>query len=141
VVQAVQLEDLPGLLREVEGFRGGELHLGGQFVAADAGLQPVVARAGGGVLAVELPEQVEAGGVAGPRREPGPLVGEQVGDRGLGPGVDDRPLVLGGEEGAVPVLGPVGRQPAVVRQDDERRQVIADVAQAVADLTLKYLSC
>ena len=42
------------LLGDVERLRRGELHLRGQFVAADARVEPLVAGPRGGVLAVEL---------------------------------------------------------------------------------------
>ena len=61
VVEAVELEHLRRLLREVERLRGGELHLGGQLVALDAGLEPVVAGRVSACSRLSSSEQVDAG--------------------------------------------------------------------------------
>ena len=58
---------------------------------------------------------------------------EEVGDRVVGAGADHRALVLGREEPGAPVLRAVGREAARVGQHDERRQVVVQLPQAVAD--------
>ena len=65
--------------------------------------------------------------------EAGAFVREEVGDGGVCAWVDDGALVLGGEEGGVPVFGAVGGEPAVVWEDDEGREVLVHGAEAVAD--------
>src|SRR5262249_45816828 len=133
VVEAVELEDVRRLLGDVERLGGGELHAGGQLVGADAGVESVVAGPVGGVLAVQSGGPSVAVGVAGAADEVAVLGGEQVGDRVVGAGAQDGPLVPGRQEGGVPVLGAVGGVAAVVGQDDEGRQVLVEAAQRVAD--------
>ena len=133
VIEAVEPEHFRGLAGEVQRLGRGELHPGGQLVALDPAVEPVVAGARGGVLAVQAVQQSDPRGVARAGGERDALVGEEVGDGRLGAGVDDGPLVLRGKERRVPVLGAVGGEAAMVGQHDERGQVVGQAAQPVAD--------
>ena len=119
------------LLGNVERFRRGELHLRGEFVAADAGIEPLVARARRGVLAIECargrrrPRASLAGVMKSPR-----LSGKRSAIGVLRAGINDRALMLRRQKRRVPVLRAVRRQPAMIRQHDERRQIVVHRARA-----------
>ena len=67
MIEPVHPQDVPRLPRKIEGFRRGQLHACGQFIAADAGFEPVVAGPLGGVGAIELAQHLDRGSVR--RRE------------------------------------------------------------------------
>jgi hypothetical protein len=132
-VEAVEFLHVRGLGLEVERLGSGELHAGGEFVAADAGVEPLVALARGGVLAVEIGEETVGGGLAARGDKIAGGVGEEIGDGGVGAGQDDCAAVLRREEGRVPVFHAVGREAAVVGEHDEGGQVFVERAESVAD--------
>ncbi len=121
------------LLRQVEGLGSGQLHARGQFVAVNAGFQPLVAGARGRMALVDSIGQGNAGGVAGAGDVVALPGGEQVGDRSLGARINHGALMLGGQKGAVPILGAVRAEAAMIGQNHERRQVFVQAAQSVAD--------
>ena len=63
MVEPVQPQDLGRLAGDIERLGGGELHPGGQLVALDPAVQPVVAGSGGGVVAVQAIQQRDARGI------------------------------------------------------------------------------
>ena len=73
-VEAVEFKDVGRFAFEGERLGRGELHFGSEFIAFDASFETLVAGAGAVVAAVE------------------------VGDGGIGAGVDDAAAVLGGEK-------------------------------------------
>ena len=133
VVGAVELVGRGRLALQVECLRGVLLHPRRQLVALDPRFQPGVAGPDGRVGAVQPAEQLlrVAVGVGGDEARLGR--GGEVGDGRAADGVEDRALVGDGQEpgGEVPLL--VVRQAAGVRQDDERRQVVREPAEAVGE--------
>src|SRR4051794_24319757 len=63
------------------------------------------------------------------------LMREEVGNGGLGAGIDDVSAVLRGEKGGVPVFHAVAAEAAVVGQDNEGGEVLIQRAEAVAHPT------
>ena len=85
-----------GLRLQVECLGRGELHPCRELVAADTGVEPLVAFARGGVLPVEVGHQPVSRRLAVGRDKLPGRVGEQIGDRSLGPRKNDRAAVLRG---------------------------------------------
>ncbi len=108
-----------GFFADVERFWCGELHLGGELVALDAGIEAGVFFAMLLVLAVEFFQESEAFVIGLGADVAACFVREEIADGGLCAGVDDGACVLGGKEGAVPVFGSVGGESSMVWQDDE----------------------
>jgi hypothetical protein len=92
MVESVEPEHFRRLAHDVERLRGGKLYPGGQFVALDPAVQPVVTGSGGGVVAVQAIQQCDARGIARAGWKLDARVGEEVRDRGLRPEFDDGPL-------------------------------------------------
>ncbi len=84
------------------------------------------------MVAVELKQQVAVGFLVA-RLEAGGGVGEQVVERLFLVQPQDHALVVGGQKGAVPVLGAVAGVAAVVGQHHEGGQIVVQAAQPVAD--------
>ena len=98
VVEAVARARLRGLAGEVERLGRVLLHLGGEFVALDAGFEPRIARPRLRVLAVHLAEQFEPVAVRFRRDELLLRRRREVGDRRVAAGVEDRPRVRDRQE-------------------------------------------
>ncbi len=130
--EPVKAKDVRRLRREIKRLGRGELHARGEFVAADAGIKPLVALARGGVPAVQFRQQSVRVSLAGGRHVIARGMRPQVGDGRVGIGVDERAAVLAGQEGGVPVLHAVRGEAPVIRHHDERRQVIVQRAETVA---------
>src|SRR5947209_7623081 len=95
------------LPRDVERFGRGHLHSGAQLVAADAGVEAIVSLALGEMFAVQLGQGLDRAAVAFAGDEVAVAGGEKVGDRVRLAGIDDRPLMLRRQKGAVPVAAAV----------------------------------
>ena len=120
-----------GLARHVHGLGRRQLHARRQLVAPDARVQPGVALARGRMTSVQSRHQPMPLLLAAARHVPARLAREQVRNRGLAARIQDRPSMLAREERSVPVLGAIRRKPAVVRQHDERREVLVKGPQAI----------
>ncbi len=129
VVRAVELEDVGGLAGDVEGLLGGGLHVGGELVAGDAGLEVQLAGAGGEVLLVEGPEQVELPLLRGAGECGGRI---EIEDARLG-GADEGALVEGGQPAVGEVLLLEGGQAAGVGEHHVGGQVVRLAAEAVGE--------
>ena len=129
LVQAVQPVRRLRLLREVDRVRRLGLHLEGQLVAGDAGLQLGLLRMPGREVAVEPIEQIELALLAAAAD----LIGRsQMRDRLLALG-QPRALVHRRNEAGRPVPRAVHYGRRVVLHDDIRRQVLVLAAEPVAD--------
>jgi hypothetical protein len=91
----------------------------------------VISLSVGGVPAVQVAEQGQAGRVSF-GGDIAAARGAEVGHGLVSAREDGRPLVLRGEERRVPVLRAVRREPAMVGQDHERRQVLVQAPERVA---------
>ncbi len=94
VVEPVEFHDVLGLLADVDRLGSGQLHAGGEFVAANSRIEPAIARAVGRMFLIELLDQRHRVGTAGGGDVVAMFVGEQVGNRVLAFGVNDGALVL-----------------------------------------------
>ena len=117
----------PPFRRRVRDFGHGQLHLGGQFVAAHPRRQRVVGAALGGVAAIHARQQLA-------RRAFARLVDRS----GRGQVVDRRPassehhaLMPGRQKAVGPIDRAAGRQSARVGNHDERRQLVGLGSQSV----------
>ena len=93
VVGPVGLMDVFWFAREIEGFGCRELHFGGEFVSADAGLKARIVRVFGSVGLVDLFEEGKPLPFGLGSGEGELLVGEEVGDRALAISFYDGALV------------------------------------------------
>jgi hypothetical protein len=108
------------------------LHLGGQFVRANACFEPRIVRPLLLVVAIQLIQQRESLLVAGLRHEVG-TARQQIFDRILALRKNRRALRVRGQKGGTPILRPVRCKAAMIRQNNKRRQVVRQAAQAVTD--------
>ncbi len=133
LIDSVEFAGGLALAVDVQQSRGGQLEPGGQLVAFDAGLQPAIAGAPGGMAGVELGEEGEsvapalAGDVGGAGRR------FEVGDRFGSGRAHDEALVVGREEavgeGAASVVGIA----APIGQGHEGGDILVDRAEGVGD--------
>lgn len=122
-----------GLLFEVQGLRGAELHSGGHLVAADAALEAGVFRVLGRVPAVQF-AQKQLGGCLALRSDVlGGFMGEKIRDGVLASGVDDGAAVVSGKKGGLPVFDPIGGHPAMVWEDHKAGEIFVEPTEPVAD--------
>ena len=118
-----------GFTGEVEGFLGGGLHAGGEFVAGDPGLQIGFAGMGCEVFAVEAGQEVEVLLLQG-ALEVGRRV--EVEDAGFG-GAHHGALKERGHEPVGPVADAIDGMSSGVGEDNVGREILAFVAEAVGE--------
>ena len=114
------------LARQVDHVGGGQLHLGGQFVAGDPGRQLRVAGVLGEMQVVEPLQEVAGGQFRRFADRCRPL---QIGDRLVR--VEGGPLEHRRQEGRIPVIRPDLRHAPRIGDRHERRQILALGAQGV----------
>ena len=73
---------------------------------------------------IELRQHGAAVAFAGWVDEIAAAVRKEIRDRGFTARVDNCALMLRGEKGSIPVFGAVGGKTSMVREDDERGQVL-----------------
>ena len=127
VIEAVESLRLGGLAADVQDFRHGRLHAGGQFVTGQTGLQLRTGRVPFEVGGVQLAQQLKLVAAGSVRQAGG---GPQVSDGGAA-GAERRSLVAGRQEAGGPVAGAIDGQAAGIAEDDVGRQFLADAAQTV----------
>lgn len=133
VIEAVHLENVQRLPRKIEHLGSRELHARRQFVAPNASFQAFIVGPLLGVLRIQPGQHAEPRGIS-LRRNVISLPGrKQIGDRRLRPRENRRPLMLSRQKRAVPVLGAVGGQAAVIGEHDKRRQILVHAPQTIAD--------
>ena len=106
----------------------------GGFARGNARFEFCVARALGSMRTVEALQKITARllSVATKLREA--FGWKQIGyGRLFGIRLQGRPLMNGGEKACAPVDNTTGRQAALIRQHDERRQILALTAEAIGD--------
>ena len=109
------------------------MHAGGEFVAFDPGVETGIGCALREVLAVEFGEELSGVGF-GLWCEVSSAFGcVEMCDGFLSARANDRSLIDSRKEGGRPILGSVGSESAVVREDDEGGEVVVHAAEPVAN--------
>jgi len=122
-----------GFSAEVEGFRGADLHFGGEFVGGDPGFEAGVSGMRIEVVAIEGLEEFETGGFSGCGDLRGGGRGFEIGDGDRIVGADDDSLMGGGKEGGGEIAGVVVGESTRVGEDDESGEIVAEVAEGIGD--------
>src|SRR5262249_8568430 len=103
-INAVKVEHEWRLLRDVHRFRSGELHFGGEFVAANARIEPAVVFSRNQMLAIDLRHQRMRRSFACRRDKITPFICIEIRNGILSSGINDRSGMLRGQERGIPIL-------------------------------------